>query len=142
MKYNKEICEAYNNDDEKKFGEYLSSQEPLALLLASIQIGNFYNESAILSGICEDTFYTWKKDKNKPEFSEALKKANARCEQFHIKNIRDASEKNWQASAWMLERKYKERWSSKTSVELSGEVTNDGLTKEQKEKLNEFFDKK
>lgn len=65
--------------------------------------GNSRNDACTLADINQDTFYVWMQ---KPEFSEAVKKAEIVCKSFHIENIVRHSEKSWQASAWWLERKH------------------------------------
>lgn len=76
-----------------------------------------------MTGIDQSTFYAWLKEaetglnykhpdepaKNlelKVELSEGLKRAKVSFKAYHIQNITKASKKNWQASAWMLERMY------------------------------------
>lgn len=41
-----------------------------------------------------------------PKFAEALRKAEMFCEVNHLKNINQAAEKSWRASAWYLERRH------------------------------------
>ena len=50
----------------------------------------------------------------KPEFSEAIKTAEAKCKKFHIGIIKRAAEKTWQAAAWWLERKHSEEFGLKS----------------------------
>lgn len=45
--------------------------------------------------------------------SGAVERAEAKAEEFHLKNIKDASKKNWFASTWFLERKHPERWAKR-----------------------------
>lgn len=61
-------------------------------------------------GIHESTFYEWianpKSDKQR-EFSEGIKKAEADYKNALLAIImRDASQRDWHAAAWLLERKY------------------------------------
>ena len=44
------------------------------------------------------------------EFSNAVKKALADGELYHVNNIRRHAQNNWQASAWMLERKFPKKY--------------------------------
>jgi transposase-like protein len=82
-------------------------------------------------GISEATYYKWiqkaKEDQQNEkqsiyvEFFESVKEAEAIAEMKHIENIKQASDEGtWQASAWYLERKHKDRWSNKQEVQLSG----------------------
>ncbi len=65
--------------------------------------GNNRTDTCLLVDISYETFTVWMQ---KPEFSEAIKKAEAQCKSFHIGIIKKAAEKTWQASAWWLERKH------------------------------------
>lgn len=77
-------------------------------------------DSCDMAGINQDTFYDWMKDKRKPEFSEAIKRAEMVCKQRNIERIQDASKKNWQAAAWWLERKYPQEFAIRQKLEHSG----------------------
>lgn len=83
-------------------------------------------------GIHESTYYKWienaKKDiaKNKQsiytEFFESIKEAEAKAEMRHLQNITKAAiDGTWQASAWFLERKHKDKWSAKQELQLQGD---------------------
>ena len=80
-----------------------------------LQAGNNQHDSAVLAGISEETFYTWKKEK--AEFSEAIKKAEQICKSRNIAYVQKAAEKTWQAAAWWLERKYHDEFALKTVME-------------------------
>ena len=45
-----------------------------------------------------------------------MESAEAKAEEFHIKNIKGDSKKNLFASAWFLERKHPERWAKREPV--------------------------
>lgn len=71
-------------------------------------------------GIAYETFCQWMK---KPEFSEAIKKAEQKCKGRNIGIIQKAALTTWQAAAWWLERKHKDEYSSKQNLEHSGQVS-------------------
>lgn len=91
-------------------------------------------------GIHQSTFYDWLKEAEtgkdshnpnrkapclelKVELADGLKKAQAAFKAYHIQNITKASKRNWQASAWMLERMYpKEFGRIDRQIALMGEV--------------------
>ena len=73
-----------------------------------------------LADVSESTFYEWMKTKG--EFSEAIKKAEVKSKQHHLGVILKASKKHWQASAWFLERKYKDEWSALQKLDHSGSM--------------------
>jgi len=73
--------------------------------------GNSQKDAATLAGISEATFYEWKQ--SHPEFSEELQKAETECKAARIARILKAGEKQWQADAWWLERKFKDEFARK-----------------------------
>ena len=81
-------------------------QERVCTLLS---VGNTIETSCTLAGIHVDTLYAWcsqgeaGKSSRHHEFSEAIKKARASAEAHHIQRIYQG-ERNWQSSAWWLER--------------------------------------
>lgn len=100
-------------------------------------------------GISQQSLYRWLKEAetgidgdnpNRPasnlelkrEFRDGLKKAQSAFKAYHIQNITMAAKKNWQASAWMLERMYpKEFGRIDRQVALLGEASKeDGMLNE------------
>jgi hypothetical protein len=82
-------------------------------------------------GIHQATYYRWIETGNKDaetgkksiyrEFCESVNEAEAKAEMRHLQNIaKAATDGTWQASAWLLERKHKNRWSQKQDITLSG----------------------
>jgi stalled ribosome rescue protein Dom34 len=107
------------NDELIKKAHFLISEGHYAIVVCSYL------------GISEKTYYEWTKqgkndnEKNKEsifsKFFQSIKEAEAKAEIRHIQTIaRAASEGTWQASAWFLERKHKDRWSQKQDITLSG----------------------
>ena len=74
-----------------------------------IESGLNQKDAAILAGISTSTFHEW--DNKHSEFSEALKVSKVKNKEFHLKKI--SSAKTWQASAWYLERIYKDEYQIK-----------------------------
>lgn len=75
-------------------------------------------DACSLADICYDTFLEWLR--NKPEFAESIKKAEAKCKQRNIALIQKAALTTWQAAAWWLERKYKDEFALRMqNVDLS-----------------------
>lgn len=66
--------------------------------------------AAALAGISASTLHGWRNQF--PEFSEALEKADARFEAERVAAICEAGRKtgNWTANAWLLERKFPQRY--------------------------------
>lgn len=105
-------------------GKNKATPKTIEIILDSISQGLTQREAATLAGISEDTFSLWKRDS---EFSEQIRKKEIECKLSHIKNIKEASKKSWQASAWWLERKYKEEFSLKSKLDLQVNETLDQL---------------
>ena len=64
-------------------------------------------------GVRAETFSIWRnhpKTDNQIHLSKAMKKADAEREAALVTRIMRASDKTWQAAAWLLERKYPERY--------------------------------
>ncbi len=98
-----------------KYGKEITHQ--IAELLAG---GMGRVDSCDFAGISYETFTVWMGDKKKPEFSEAIKKAEMACKQRNIARIQNASKKSWQAAAWWLERKHPEEFALRYKVEATG----------------------
>ena len=92
--------------------------ELVAKLVKYIRAGNYNRTAAHAVGITEETFYTWLKEK--PEFSEAIKKAQADATAKNVDLIQTAALSSWQAAAWWLERKHYKEWGRKDRNEIVG----------------------
>ena len=91
-----------------------------------IENGMTNKDAANLSDITEDTLYRWlreadeKDSQGKPlpgrklqiELKQAIEKSKATFKAYHVRTIIQASRKTWQASAWLLERKFPEEYAS------------------------------
>lgn len=102
-------------------------------LVSVIRSGNYIETACAYVGIHKSTFYDWMRkgakekdrvDKNprakvkkemKPfvELSNSVEKALAHAEVRDVAIIGKAAEKNWQAAAWRLERKFHDKWGRK-----------------------------
>ena len=91
-------------------------QEELANILAA---GNYIEAACSVVGISTTTFYRWMQvgeqdsDGRTPfqDFHSVIKKALSRGETNYVNVIKKAAESGtWQAAAWMLERKFPDRW--------------------------------
>jgi len=83
----------------------------------AISDGNTHKVAAALAGIHVSTFYRWMEDDS--EFSDTVRKAEAFSESFHVEQIRKASNSNWTASAWMLERRNNQEWGKKDRLDVT-----------------------
>lgn len=94
--------------------------ETVAKIVEAIKIGATYELAAGYAGISYETFNTWMKAK--PQFSEQVKKAEGVAAMVWLAKIeKAASEGEWQAAAWKLERRYPRQYGRNvTQMELTG----------------------
>ncbi len=85
--------------------------EITAEIAGYISSGLNRTDSVVLANISYETFCAWTKEHL--EFSEAIKQAEIRFKQIHIHRIAKAGETVWQASAWLLERKFPDEFALK-----------------------------
>lgn len=102
-----------------------ATEKTIEVILSAISEGLTQREAATLAGISEDTLSLWKRDS---DFSEQIRQKQIENKLRHIKVINQASEKHWQASAWWLERKYKEEFSLKNKLDFETTVKLDEMT--------------
>ena len=99
-------------------------------IVKAIKLGNYLETAAAYVGISKSTLYDWlrrgkreiervEKDSRRKvkqdeqiyvDFSYAVQKALAESEMRDVLNISRASEIQWQAAAWRLERKFPDKW--------------------------------
>lgn len=85
----------------------------------AIRLGATHLLAAQASGIDERTFYRWMDEKS--QFCQAVKAAEGEAALVWLEKIEAAaSDGNWQAAAWKLERRYPQMY-GKTVQEHSGE---------------------
>jgi hypothetical protein len=104
-------------------------------IVKALRAGNYRTTAAKVAGIHDATFYNWikwgeaQKKGRYFEFFEAVKKAEAEGEAALIATINVASKDTWQAAAWILERKYPDRWGRKDALAMSGTLEHSGEVK-------------
>ena len=91
-------------------------------LIKAIQRGLSIADACEYSGISERTYYYWiKKDpltienpeeqKKFLQFLQNIKKAQSECQMYCLDFI--MKDKSWQSKAWLLERRFPDRWAKK-----------------------------
>ena len=96
-------------------------------IVNALAAGTYLETAAKAAGINQDTLHSWLvngarcKSGIQKEFSEAIKKALASAEIRFGATIALASQYQWQAAAWMLERRYPDRWGRIDRHEVTGE---------------------
>lgn len=89
-------------------------------ILESLAAGNFISTACAAAGICDDTFYHWRRrlEKGDPEaqryeaFFTKSKKAIAEGETRLVREVQEGAP-NWHAKAWCLARRFYQRWGHK-----------------------------
>lgn len=81
------------------------NDQTVSAIVQALSMGATYELAAQYAGITYETFNQW--SKTKPAFSEAVKKAEGEAVVKWLAKIeKAASDGNWQAAAWKLERRY------------------------------------
>lgn len=88
------------------------TEEVIEKVEQAIRLGSTYRLAALYAGISETTFQDWMR--TKPAFSARVKEAEgAASVQWLAKIEKAASDGNWQAAAWKLERRYPHEYGRK-----------------------------
>ncbi len=116
-------------------------------IVASLRAGNWTKTAAQAGGITEACFYNWLargeneaervaadprrriKDIERPfvEFFESVTRAKGEAESNAVQAIAKAGKKDWRAFAWLLERRYSDRWANTHRVEVQVEKEFDAM---------------
>lgn len=100
--------------------------EVLRAVCDAIREGNTQQDSAALAGIGVSTFHEWMA--KYPEFAEGVEKAHADFKRANVAAIRAAGVRpqkdgtlkgQWQANAWLLERKYPDEYGQRVTIKIS-----------------------
>jgi len=89
--------------------------EQLDIFFEGLKSGLNILDSSVLGGFSRDLYY--KRIGSDPEFKTRVDKAIITFKHEQIQTIRKASSGSWQASAWLLERKFKDEFSLPTATE-------------------------
>lgn len=93
--------------------------ETVKKLCDAIRLGASYADACGFAGVHFDTFNEWRKDF--PEFSDAVKEAEgAGRVQLIAKIQKAANDGNWQAAAWMLERRDPQNYGRTMRTQVTG----------------------
>ena len=95
--------------------------------LENIKLGLTNKDALKGANIGEATFYKRMKKENEVEFRESVKRAQVDFKLKHLKNISKAGDTQWQASAWILERKFKEEFGK---VDFTKDIEDEKLESE------------
>jgi transposase len=108
-------------------------------IVQRLAVGNYIDAACLSVGISPATFYTWmdkgREAEKKPvrrrnaqerlhlEFLEAVENAQGAAEVNALTPIRLAMPEQWQAAAWILERKFPDKWGRREKIEINAAIT-------------------
>jgi hypothetical protein len=92
----------------KRGRKTLYTPERVEALIKALEAGLPHSQACDIVGLGHRTFYAWKA--SKPEFASEVARAEAKVVVDLLGIINRASEQHWQAAAWILERRWPERW--------------------------------
>jgi transposase len=90
------------------------TDDKIEAILRTVRLGLHPDRAAMAHGVSPGTVRSHKK--RHPEFATAIKEAEAAAEQGFLGRILKHTEKQWTAAAWMLERRWPERWAKREVV--------------------------
>lgn len=116
------------------------SRELIDYIARLVRIGNYIDVACAAAGISRQTYYNWAKRGHREKkrvaadarrsirqdealyvnFVDTIEKAVAESEARDVLTVHKASQTNWQAAAWKLERKNVGRWGRRSAIEVSG----------------------
>jgi hypothetical protein len=94
-----------------------------------LKLGNYLETAAAVVGIERQTLYNWiekgRRAKSGPyrQFFDAVEKAQSNAESLLVGRIMVAGVKEWQANAWMLERKWPRKYGRQVQIVVRDELT-------------------
>lgn len=91
--------------------------ETVEAILRAVRMGVWPERAAAMQGISTSTMRNMRK--RDPEFATAMKRAEAEAESAVLSRVLRAMDKHWTAAAWMLERRFSDRWAKREQVEVS-----------------------
>ena len=94
---------------------YKMTPERVQIITEALGDGLTQKEASMLAGIDEDTLCNWKR--NISDFSDKVALSAIDYKRKLMNSIREAGKKDWKASAWLLERKYKRDFSQNINLE-------------------------
>lgn len=93
------------------------TEETIEAILRTIRLGLHPERAAAAHGVRPSTMRSHRK--RHPEFASAIKEAEAEAEQGYLSRILKHTDRQWTAAAWVLERRWPERWAKRDKVEVS-----------------------
>jgi hypothetical protein len=96
-------------------------------ILRTIKLGLHPERAAQAHGVSPGSMRAHRK--RNPEFATAIKEAEAEAERNFLGRIMQHTQRQWTAAAWLLERRFPERWKRQDGtheVKVTGNVRSEG----------------
>ena len=93
-------------------------------IVSGIRSGNYAVQAAAAAGVHRSTYYRWLERGKEAssgkyrDFFEAVERANGEAEVSMVAIIRKAAIDKWLAAAWLLERRFPQRWARRYLVDV------------------------
>lgn len=102
------------------------SEELAEKVIQHILLDQSVSEAAQAAGLHIDTIMGWVErgaqgNSKYKDFAERYKKAQAQTEARFLSKVQDPNTRDWQRWAWMLERKWPNRWGRRLDITSAGE---------------------
>lgn len=93
--------------------------EAIEAILDAIERGASMIDAASAAGITDRTLYNWQREQ--PELKAEIERTRARAESHLLECLKAAAteKKDWRAYAWLLERRFPDRWGLKREMTVS-----------------------
>ena len=100
------------------------TDDKIDAILRTVRLGLHPDRAAMAHGVTASTMRNHRR--RHPEFATAIKEAEAAAEQGFLGRILKHTDKQWTAAAWMLERRWPERWAKR---EVAIDTTKEDATR-------------
>lgn len=93
-----------------------------AAIVANLAHGATIQTACVAAGIHRGTYYDWKQKADAGEqpfaaFFKEIEQAEAQAEMTHLKIVEQATQEDWKAAIWWLERRHPETWGRRDRFE-------------------------
>jgi transposase-like protein len=111
----------------KKLGRKPYPREVRDRLLDNLREGMSIVAACTQAGISENTYYRWLDECQDGEWTEEVDAAKDFAEAVALSKLKRLGDEkaDWRAYAWILERRYPDRWGAKKELELNVGSTSD-----------------
>jgi len=113
----KEVVEAIRESKPRGGRVRIVTDEMIEAMLTAIASGLTPQEASMALGVTKD--WISRQSVKNPDFEIEINKAMQSYKLYHLGNIARHAKKSWQASAWLLERSFPERFNSRIAQDIA-----------------------